>query len=484
VTAQESVTDGRADRPGGTAPAYVASLQNVSLRYGKRAGPGLSRRGSEPVVALQQITLQISAGSVAGLIGPDGVGKSSLLALIAGAREIQSGRVEVVGGNMASAGYRRTVCPRIAYMPQGLGKNLYPRLSVFENIDFFGSLFGQSVSDRSQRIAALAAGTGLTPFMSRPVGKLSGGMKQKLGLCCALIHDSDLLILDEPTNGIDPLSRRQFWQLVDDIRRQRPKLSVLVATANMEEAAGFDWLVAMDDARVLASGTVSDLLQQTATETLQQAFVALLPEAKRRLHQQVEIPPSMITDGSQAAIEANGLSIRFGDFVAVDNVSFKIDRGEIFGFVGSNGCGKTTTMKMLTGLLAPSEGAARLFGEPIDPHDLATRCRVGYMSQSFSLYSELTVSQNLILHARLFHVPAEQVARRVEQMVERFGLRGVSDQLPAGLPLGIRQRLSLAVAMIHQPEILILDESRLRALTRWLVTPSGTCSASCPETMA
>ncbi len=197
-----------------------------------------------------------------GLIGPDGVGKSSLLALIAGARAIQTGTVEVLGGDMAEAAHRRDVCPRIAYMPQGLGKNLYPTLSVFENIDFFGRLFGHDRAERERRIAELLQSTGLAPFADRPAGKLSGGMKQKLGLCCALIHDPDLLILDEPTTGVDPLSRRQFWELIERIRASRPGMSVLVATAYMEEAARFDWLVAMDAGRVLATGTPAELLAQ------------------------------------------------------------------------------------------------------------------------------------------------------------------------------------------------------------------------------
>ena len=190
-----------------------------------------------------------------GLIGPDGVGKSSLLAIIAGARQIQSGKVDVLGGDIADPAHRAAVCPRIAYMPQGLGKNLYPDLSVRENIEFFGRLFGQSASEREWRIAELLDSTGLAPFADRPAKKLSGGMRQKLGLCCSLIHDPDLLILDEPTTGVDPLSRRQFWELIERIRVAPPGMSVVVATAYMEEAERFDWLVAMNAGRVLAAGT-------------------------------------------------------------------------------------------------------------------------------------------------------------------------------------------------------------------------------------
>ena len=392
-----------------------------------------------------------------GLIGPDGVGKSTLLALIAGVRRIQEGEVFALGGDMGDREHRRTSLPRVAYMPQGLGRNLNPTLTVFENLDFFGRLFGQSASERVQRIEELLAATGLDPFPDRPAGKLSGGMKQKLSLCCSLIHDPDLLILDEPTTGVDPLSRRQFWELIDRIRARRPTMSVMVATAYMEEAERFDWLAAMDDGRVIASGTPTKLKARGKGATLDDAFINLLPEAKRAGHQAVVVPPRRTT-GGPPAIEAEGLTCRFGDFTAVDHVSFRIERGEIFGFLGSNGCGKSTTMKMLTGLLAPTEGEALLFGRHLDAGDMATRERVGYMTQAFSLYGELTVRQNLELHSRLFHLPDDRRAARVQEMLERFDLLGIADSRPESLPLGQKQRLQLAVAIIHQPEVLILDE--------------------------
>ncbi|MBV7430185.1 MULTISPECIES: ribosome-associated ATPase/putative transporter RbbA [unclassified Acidovorax] len=430
----------------GAAP--VARLRGVGQRYGR-------------TVALEGIDLEVAAGRMMGLIGPDGVGKSSLLALVAGARAVQQGSVEVLGGDMAQSRHRSRVCPRIAYMPQGLGKNLYPTLSVEENLQFFGRLFGHDAAERRRRIDELTRSTGLYPFLARPAGKLSGGMKQKLALCCALIHDPDLLILDEPTTGVDPLARAQFWDLIGRIRAARPGMSVIVATAYMEEAQRFEWLVAMDEGRILATGTPAELMARTGHDALEQAFVALLPEAKRRGHRAVQIPPldrSQADDAANVAIEARDLTMRFGDFVAVDHVSFRIQRGEIFGFLGSNGCGKSTTMKMLTGLLPASDGQAWLFGQPVDPKDIATRRRVGYMSQAFSLYSELSVEQNLVLHARLFHVPEAEVPARVTAMLERFDLQAARGSLPMKLPLGMRQRLSLAVAMVHQPELLILDE--------------------------
>ena len=424
--------------------AAAARLTNVTLRYGK-------------TVALNAVNLDVPAGCMVGLIGPDGVGKSSVLSLIAGSRRIQEGHVEVLGGDIADAGFRRATCPRIAYMPQGLGKNLYPTLSVFENTDFFGRLFGYSKDESKRRIGELLKSIGLERFPNRPAGKLSGGMKQKLCLCCALIHDPDLLILDEPTTGVDPLSRRQFWELIDRIRANRPGMSVMVATAYMEEAAQFDWLVAMDAGHILATGTPAELMARTGAPDLDAAFIALLPEEKRTGHREIVIPPRPAGE-HEVIIEAEGLTQRFGDFTAVDHVNFRIERGEIFGFLGANGCGKSTTMKMLCGLLPPTEGKAWLLGAPVDANDINVRRKIGYMSQAFSLYTELTVRQNLVLHAQLFHVPENEIPQRVEQTAARFGLDTIMEALPDSLPLGQRQRLQLAVALIHGPDLLILDE--------------------------
>jgi ribosome-dependent ATPase len=408
------------------------------------------------VTALDCISADIPAGRLVGLIGPDGVGKSSLLAILAGARKIQEGAVAVLGTDISKAAERALICPRIAYMPQGLGKNLYPDLSVRENVEFFARLFEQSRKEREWRINELLESIGLAPFAERPASKLSGGMRQKLGLCCSLIHDPDLLILDEPTTGVDPLSRRQFWDLIDRIRGRTAKMSVLVATAYMEEAERFDWLMAMNEGKILATGSPSDLKQRTGTESIEDAFVALLPQRQGAGNDKPIGPP---LDGhAEPVIVARDLTCRFGDFTAVDRANFTIRRGEIFGFVGSNGSGKTTTMKMLTGLLPPSEGEALIFGEVLRAGDLEARRRVGYMSQSFSLYGELTVSQNLVLHARLFHLPAAFAEARIAELIEKCDLADYLDDLASSLPLGIRQRLSLAVAVVHKPDLLILDE--------------------------
>jgi ribosome-dependent ATPase len=425
--------------------APIATIERVNHRYGK-------------VSALEDLSLEIPASCMVGVIGPDGVGKSTLLALIAGVRKIQAGKVLVLDGDMADEHHRRTSYGRVAYMPQGLGRNLYPTLSVFDNIDFFGRLFGQGAAERRTRIDELLKATGLDPFGDRPCGKLSGGMKQKVSLCCSLMHDPDLLILDEPTTGVDPLSRRQFWELIDAIRVRRPQMSVIVATAYMDEASRFDWLAAMDDGKVIAQGAPKEILAKANKSNLDDAFIALLPPEKRAQHQDVIVPPRTESEDKTPAIETEGLTRRFGDFVAVNHVSVSIARGEIFGFLGSNGCGKTTTMKMMTGLLPVTEGSAKLFGKPMAADDMESRQNVGYMSQAFSLYGELTVRQNLELHAHLYHLPANEVESRISELLEKYDLKDVADAKPESLPLGVKQRLQLAVAVLHRPPMLILDE--------------------------
>ena len=422
----------------------TVSIQNLSHRYGK-------------TLALDDVSLDIPKGATVGLIGPDGVGKSTLLSLMAGVKVIQDGRVEVLGGDMADKDVRRDLSHRIAFMPQGLGRNLYPTLSVYENIDFHARLFGLDGQERTRQITRLMEATRLAPFSGRAAGKLSGGMKQKLSLCCALVHSPDLLILDEPTTGVDPLSRRQFWALVDDLRREHAGMTVIVATAYIEEAQRFERLLAMDAGRLLENKPTADVLADYGTDVLEEAYVKMLPPEKQQGSGGLDITPFVPDPDAPPAMEAHGLTKRFGDFTAVDHVSFTIQKGEIFGFLGSNGCGKSTTMKMLTGLLEATEGDATLLGKPIDAGGLDTKMRVGYMSQAFSLYEELSVRRNLDLHARLYQMGAKGAAA-VEEALQQFDLADVADTAPASLPLGIRQRLQLAAACLHHPEVLILDE--------------------------
>ncbi len=406
--------------------------------------------------ALRDIAFELPAGTRCGLIGPDGAGKSTLLGLIAGVKRLQQGELEVLGGPIGKRSHRASLYPRIAFMPQGLGGNLYPELSISENIRFFATLFGLSRAECDARMQTLLEATDLARFAERPAGKLSGGMKQKLGLCCALIHEPDLLILDEPTTGVDPLSRRRFWELVEHVRQQRPQLTLLVATAYMEEAEQFEHCLMLDRGQLIAAGASAELAAATPSGKLDEAFTHFQGDARHNA-EPLHIPPRDAGDTS-IAIEAHELTLRFGDFTAVNKVSFAIGRGEIFGFLGSNGCGKTTTMKVLTGLMPASEGSATLLGRPVDAADLATRKRVGFMSQSFSLYGELSVRQNLELHARLFDLDKANSTPRIAELIERFDLGDVADQQSGSLPLGLRQRLSLAVAVLHRPEVLILDE--------------------------
>ena len=418
------------------------TISHLTHRYGK-------------TLALDDLSLTLPRGLTVGLIGPDGVGKSTLLALIAGVRRIQSGELHVLGGDMRKPADRQALSHRIAYMPQGLGRNLYPTLSVYENIDFHARLFGLPARERRARIARLLEATGLAPFPDRATGKLSGGMKQKASLCCALVHAPDLLILDEPTTGVDPLSRRQFWALVADLQRETAGMTVLVATAYIEEAEPFAQLWAMDAGKLLVNAPTREVM--AGHTNLEDAYIRLLPPEKQQGTGGLDLTPFVADPSLPPAIEAHGLTKRFGDFTSVDNVSFTIQQGEIFGFLGSNGCGKSTTMKMLTGLLQATSGTAELLGAPVDAGSVATRMRVGYMSQAFSLYEELTVRQNLALHARLYRLGARSKAA-IRDALTQFDLADVADVKPSALPLGIRQRLQLAAACLHRPEVLILDE--------------------------
>lgn len=424
--------------------SLLVSCRNVTHRYGA-------------VTALNGISLELPAGTSTALVGPDGVGKSTLLGLIAGTRRLEQGELFVLGGDVRSERQRDENARRIAYMPQGLGRNLYPSLSVSENLDFIGRLFGIDQGSRAQRIDHLLRAVGLSEFPDRPAGQLSGGMKQKLSLCAALLHDPDLLILDEPTTGIDPLSRRQFWALIDEIRSARSGMTVAVATAYMEEAERFDRVAVLDGGRLLDTGPISSVLARANAATLEEAYVKLQHRTSDSKPARFVMPPRVAHDG-EPVIRAEGLTRRFGAFTAVDNVSFTIERGEIFGFLGSNGCGKTTTMKMLTGLLPATSGRAWLLGRSIAAHDVSTRLAVGYMSQSFSLYQELSVRGNLELHARLYRIDQQLIAQRVEEALAEFDLLAVANAMPATIPLGQRQRLQLAVACLHKPQVLILDE--------------------------
>jgi ribosome-dependent ATPase len=416
---------------------------------------GLTHRYRE-VIALDDFSLSVSKGETLAVIGPDGVGKSTLLGVIAGIKRLQTGRVRVMGRDFSSESQTEEVKGKVAYMRQGLGFGLYPSLSVLENILFISRLFSLSNQEIDRRLPRLLKTTGLNPFLQRKTNKLSGGMKQKLQLCCCLIHSPDLLILDEPTTGVDPLSRRQFWALLDELRYETPGMTLITATAYMEEASRFNRIVAMNEGKTLTVGGYDEILARTRSQSLEMAYAKLLASGRNEAVGSVVLP-ELSGERGAAVIEAFGLSKAFNEFIAVDTVDINVGRGEIFGFLGPNGCGKTTTMKMLTGLLSPSSGTAKLFGAPVNASDVEARRRVGYMSQAFSLYQELSVRENLHLYATVCCKEADYETIIQRALVE-FELEEYSSSSPMELPLGIRKRLQLAAACLHEPLILILDE--------------------------
>jgi ABC-2 type transport system ATP-binding protein len=474
--------------------------------------------------AVDGASLTIERGEIYGLIGPDGAGKSSLMKAIAGVLSFEGGTLHVLGEKIACEAAAERIKGRIGFMPQGLGLNLYPELSVQENIDFFAELRDVTPSELARRKGNLLAMTRLDKFRDRPMKQLSGGMKQKLGLVCTLIHEPELIILDEPTTGVDPVSRRDFWKILTQLLRERG-ITALVSTAYMDEAARFHRLSLMFDGRVLIEGapdailrevpgTLVELVAEPQVEALRQlqtlfpqaeavgpglrvfvpgatpqaartqvaaqlaslqvsemqagapeledAFIALLQQ--RQLAglddaRQTQVwldgePPK----GDGSAIAARELSRDFDHFRAVDRVSFEVRQGEIFGLLGANGAGKTTVIKMLTGILPPTGGAGTVAGADMRHASQAIKERIGYVSQAFSLYQDMTVQENLRLFARIYGVPGSRLAERMARVVALAGLSDVTAQLVSKLPMGIRQRLALACALVHGPRVLFLDE--------------------------
>ena len=501
------------------------------------AGIGKSYRRT---VAVADVSLTVERGQLYGLIGADGAGKSSLMKTVAGVLAHDRGSVDVFGVRIDSERAAERVKGRLGFMPQGLGLNLYPELSVEENIDFFARLRQVPAAELAPRKEQLLAMTRLAAFRTRAAKNLSGGMKQKLGLVCTLIHAPELIVLDEPTTGVDPVSRRDFWailaQLIDSQR-----LTALVSTAYLDEASRFDRLALLHAGRVLAEGEPTALVaaaglrvvqvraapaalaqlaahfaqsdqtagsarlvvaagdddsaaaavraalgagDRSATQMtiappdLEDLFVARLLALEERTGAQ---PASAATaglggddgvgptgdpaaveaandDGVLQAIDAQGLTRDFGAFRAVDRASFVVRYGEIFGLLGANGAGKTTAIKMLTGILPPSAGVGRVAGADMRRAGQAIKERIGYMSQAFSLYTDLTVMENLLLFAGVYGLTREQARRRAQWAVALGDLHG-HEREPAGrLPMGLRQRLALGCALLHRPRVLFLDE--------------------------
>lgn len=474
--------------------------------------------------AVNAVDLTVQRGEIYGLIGPDGSGKSSLMKAIAGVLSFEQGSLQVFGIEINSEAAAEKIKGRLGFMPQGLGLNLYADLSIEENIDFFAALREVSPKQLTERKAKLLAMTRLDKFKDRPMKNLSGGMKQKLGLVCTLIHEPELVILDEPTTGVDPVSRRDFWAILAELLRVHG-ITALVSTAYMDEAARFHRLSLMYNGQVLASGEPHDicqlaqgsLIQLTATPQieaikqikphypqievmgtgirvfvdhkpqaealttvknllggvdiqsiqafdaeLEDAFIALLrhgPMAAQKLpvnnvpHFDTAMPaPESI------AIEAKDLTRDFNAFRAVDHINFRIRQGEIFGLLGANGAGKTTAIKLLTGILEPSTGEGQVAGADMRDAGQQIKERIGYMSQAFSLYLDLTVLENIRLYASIYGVDRKLAPQRITWVIGLAGLEDVRHQLAGSLPMGIRQRLALGCALVHQPHVLFLDE--------------------------
>lgn len=479
-------------------------------------------------VAVENIELQVRRGELYGLLGPDGAGKSSLMKAIAGVMTFDAGEVDVFGVRLDSEAAAETIKDRIGFMPQGLGLNLYPELSVEENIDFFAHLRLVPERELSERKEKLLTITRLEPFRDRSMKKLSGGMKQKLGLICTLIHEPELLVLDEPTTGVDPVSRRDFWTILSDLVRERD-ITALVTTAYMDEASRFHRLSLMYDSKILAEGTPEQVCamsegsvvmlksaeQTQAIDVLRRTFPQVQPEGPwirlfvdgadaaqavcrarealshvqidRIRHDETELEDAFTallrhqgltgldteaaletvdSSGAQArsyggnavAIEARELTKAFSDFKAVDKVSFQVKEGEIFGLLGANGAGKTTVIKVLTGIMPASDGHGSIAGADLARLGRSIKQRIGYMSQQFSLYTDLTVVENILLYAGIYGLRPKEARARCEWICAMSGLGGNINERTSNLPVGMRQRLALGCALVHRPRVLFLDE--------------------------
>jgi len=482
-------------------------VEGFTKRYGKR-------------VAADGLSMTVQAGEIYGLVGADGAGKSSLMKAVAGVLAFDAGTVEVFGTRVDNERSAEQVKRRIGFLPQGLGLNLYPDLSIEENVDFFGRLRSVPAAELLERKRQLLEMTRLDSFRARPMRQLSGGMKQKLGLVCTLIHEPDLVILDEPTTGVDPVSRRDFWAILGKLLEEKG-VTALVSTAYLDEADRFHRVSLFHEGKVMGEGSPAELVATVPgtlalfraepqaealprlkaafpqTEAmgawlrvfaegldaprareavdkalagipptdwfarepeLEDVFVAMLRQRGAKLESAFPADSRVPAASTDLAIEARGLTRVFGDFRAADAVSFSVPQGEIFGLLGANGAGKTTVIKMLTGILKPSSGEGRVAGADMRSAGLAIKERIGYMSQAFSLYHDLSVIENIRLYAGIYGLDGRQARRRSDWVIGMAGLAGFENDAAGRLPMGLRQRLALGCALVHEPRVLFLDE--------------------------
>jgi ABC-type multidrug transport system ATPase subunit len=412
--------------------------------------------GTSP--AVRGISFTIRAGEVFGLLGPDGAGKSSLMQILAGVLRPDGGAATVAGKDVVAD--PEAVKNRIGFMPQGLGLNLYDNLSVQENIEFFGDLREVPAAVFQENQAELLRITRLEPFVDRLAAQLSGGMRQKLALCCTLIHLPQIIFLDEPTTGVDPISRRDFWLIINRLVVERGT-TVLMTTSYIDEAERCHRVALLHHGKIIAQGPPANLQAEAGCDaqgrpcTLEEVFIKAMGK------EAVAGVPDPVTTCAlpkpEPVIRVEALTKKFGDFIAVDQVSFQINRGEIFGFLGPNGAGKTTVIKMLTGILTPTSGRGCVAGFQLGDSS-RLKARLGYMSQKFSLYRDLSVLENIRLYGRVYGMSHPQLESRLPEILTLADLQGQEDRLAGDLPLGIRQRLALGCAILHQPTVVFLDE--------------------------
>jgi len=424
----------------------------------------LTRR-FDALTAVDQLCLSIPEGELFGLVGSDGAGKTTTLRMLAGILDPHGGELEVLGQVFPSGAER--VKGEVGYMSQRFG--LYPDLSVAENISFYADIFGVTGAERRERTSRLLAFSGLAPFIDRLAGRLSGGMKQKLGLCCALIHKPRLLLLDEPTNGVDPLSRRDFWRILRELHAEG--VTIVVATAYLDEAGRCDRVGLIHDGRLIACDTPAELTGNGAV-SLEELVISRIggqvlppfdtggPGGISLRQSETNPPQSPFAKGGsdEPAVVLDHLTKRFDAFTAVDAVSLSVPRGQIFGFLGPNGAGKSTTIRMLCGILAPTSGSGSVAGFDIASQPERIKENIGYMSQRFSLYEDLTVDENIAFYGGIYRIPAPRLKERADWVVRMAGLTGRRHSRAGELSGGWRQRLALGCAILHEPAIVFLDE--------------------------
>ncbi|HEX9078334.1 MAG TPA: ATP-binding cassette domain-containing protein [Desulfuromonadaceae bacterium] len=419
------------------------------------------------LTAVDALSLSIPEGELFGLVGSDGAGKTTTLRMLAGVLDPSAGELSVLGRPFPSGA--EGVRPHIGYMSQRFG--LYPDLTVAENIRFYGDIFGVGGAEFRERNERLLTFSGLAPFVARQAGRLSGGMKQKLGLCCALIHTPKLLLLDEPTNGVDPLSRRDFWRILRDLHGEG--VTVVVATAYLDEAGRCDRVGLLHDGRMIACGTPTELTNNGTTSLEEVVIAGIGGEVSPPFEKggaggisarqpQANPPQSPFAKGGDMeeppAVSLDKLTKRFDSFTAVDAVSLTVPRGEIFGFLGPNGAGKSTTIRMLCGILPPTSGSGTVAGFSIAAQPERIKENIGYMSQRFSLYEDLTVEENIAFYAGVYRLTGGRRRERSEWVIAMAGLAERRRSLAGELSGGWRQRLALGCAILHEPPIVFLDE--------------------------